>query len=86
MCETGFYDLTSFGCESECFCDPTGSGGSTGCDIISGQCTCMKGYVGKKCDLCRSGYWRSDGKCVECDCNLNGVLNQYDICDQVIWF
>lgn len=83
VCEPGFYNLTSFGCKNECHCDPFGSFNSTSCDMMTGKCSCKEGYKGQNCDVCISGYWKSEGLCVKCDCNLNGVLNEYDICDQV---
>ena len=58
----------------------------TYCDLITGQCPCKDGYAGKDCDKCISGYWNSNGECLKCDCNLNGVLNLDDICEKVTFY
>lgn len=38
--------------------------------------------MGQRCDKCTSGYWRNDTECIKCSCNLNGVQDMNNICDQ----
>ena len=35
------------------------------CDVLSGDCHCKNGHFGKKCNLCKDGYYRENhtGKC-----------------------
>ena len=52
----GYWNLASGqGCQ-KCNCDPMGSIGSA-CDVSSGQCECLPGVGGLKCDACLAGYW-----------------------------
>ena len=83
LCEAGYYNLTSFGCMNKCDCDPAGSINKNSCDSKSGTCQCQPGYSGRFCNICSSGYWKSGSKCVKCECNLNGILDANNICDQV---
>ena len=85
-CQAGFYNLTSLGCVSKCRCDPNGAFDQTSCDIATGQCLCREGYYGISCDICKSGYWKSNFQCVKCQCDTVGILDNNNICDQVITF
>ena len=57
------------GCKS-CDCDPKGSiyGNTTACDE-SGQCECIEGVIGKKCDKCQENYYMNSFSpyCLPCD-------------------
>ena len=55
-CRNGYWDLASGeGCQS-CNCDPIGS--STGaCDEDSGQCECLPGVTGQRCDQCLPNHY-----------------------------
>ncbi len=83
ICSTGYYNLTSYGCVNKCNCDPAGSLNKTFCNPNDGKCVCKTGYTGRNCSLCANGYWRSNSECKKCECNLNGILNPNNICDQV---
>jgi hypothetical protein len=85
-CQSGFYNFTSLGCLNKCACDLNGSIDNKKCDIFSGQCTCREGYAGVNCNLCAKGFWKINSNCVKCDCNLNGVLDKNNICNQVNLF
>ena len=47
----------------DCLCNLTGTGGDESCDI-AGQCSCVTGFSGLKCDECPVGYSGAD--CTEC--------------------
>lgn len=69
-----------------CDCDPTGSLDDGICDSIAepeseteaGSCHCKKHVKGRRCDICKDGFWNltssADG-CVECTCNTLGTVN-----------
>nr|AAI61643.1 LOC100145762 protein [Xenopus tropicalis] len=69
------------GCE-ECNCSPTGLQNKTepGCDIQTGQCTCMPNVVGRRCERCAPGFYGYPA-CRPCNCNRDGV--ELSICDPV---
>jgi coxsackievirus/adenovirus receptor len=50
VCETGFFNLTEFGCE-DCMCNVNGSVNAS-CSTLTGECFCKMGVVGRKCDMC----------------------------------
>ncbi|XP_009995324.1 PREDICTED: laminin subunit beta-2 [Chaetura pelagica] len=50
-----------------CACSPEGSVSQL-CDIVSGQCRCQPGAVGRQCDQCQPGYWGFPA-CRPCQCN-----------------
>jgi hypothetical protein len=83
-CEEGYYNLTRFGCVNKCTCNAIGSFNKTNCDSKTGVCVCREGYTGLSCDSCESGFWKNNQECVRCSCNLNGILNANNICDQVL--
>jgi hypothetical protein len=82
ICQPGYFNLTQFGCVSQCACSETGSLNQF-CSSLTGQCPCREGYTGRDCGKCQSGYWLSDSKCIKCVCNLNGILDNNNICEQV---
>lgn len=84
ICEQGYFNLTRLGCISKCSCDAKGSVDIDNCDSGTGQCSCKVGYTGRACDKCSNGYWRTNNSCIKCNCNLYGILNEDNICDQVI--
>lgn len=43
-------------CPTACQCDPQGSLSSE-CNPHGGQCQCKPGVVGRRCDLCATGYY-----------------------------
>lgn len=49
---------------------------SSTCNIFTGQCECLKGRTGPKCNECPDGMY-GDPKinCKVCECNSSGVLN-----------
>ena len=56
---------------SECDCDPQGSAQSQ-CDRRTGQCVCLLGISGYKCDRCDRGTTGELPNCVPCgDCFNN---------------
>lgn len=73
-------------CKS-CDCDPIGSLDDGICDSVSdveseieaGACHCKTHVKGRRCDICREGFWNltetnPDG-CEECTCNIEGTVN-----------
>ena len=56
-CKPGFFNLSSEnadGCQP-CDCNPEGSMTVDTCDLQSGQCECVMGVGGRRCDMCPSG-------------------------------
>ena len=85
-CQLGYFDKTRYGCISKCDCSEIGSFNSSACDEETGQCECKPGYGGLNCDECSNGYWKTaDSRCLKCLCQVNGVLDKENICDQVIY-
>lgn len=73
-------------CKS-CDCDPVGALDDGICDSVAdpeseneaGACHCKTHVKGRRCDICREGYWNltesnPDG-CDECTCNILGTVN-----------
>ena len=59
------------GC-SMCNCHPLGSLGPV-CDLESGECSCLDGVDGIKCDQCADGFFGlSATGCQACTCNASG--------------
>lgn len=57
-----------------CKCDTTGTfADSTHCDQNTGQCSCVEGRGGKRCDECPFNYWGSPR--TECKSNSFFFLN-----------
>ncbi|XP_071835637.1 laminin subunit alpha-like isoform X2 [Apostichopus japonicus] len=72
------------GCEAcDCFLDGT-IGGLSICDMSTGQCLCKAAVTGRKCDVCRDGYYMLQGEsafgCVECGCDVGGSIHGF--CDK----
>ncbi|KAJ8032912.1 Laminin subunit alpha [Holothuria leucospilota] len=73
------------GCE-ECDCYVDGTiGGLAICDMSSGQCLCKAAVDGRKCDVCKDGFYNLQGSnafgCVECGCDVGGSI--HGVCDKV---
>ena len=61
-------------CSNTCLCSVSGSRVQS-CDRISGQCECVAGRSGHKCDLCSGGQVeRSSGGCSDSDDSDSDVL------------
>lgn len=56
-----------------CDCDPDMSLDTTTCDVLTGQCACRPGVIGRQCDACPSGFIgpsvHTGRPCVRCFCN-----------------
>lgn len=79
-CFLGFFNLTEApsGCQP-CDCDVTGSIGTT-CNLTTGQCQCVGGLGGLRCDQCTEGFFNTgipssnetypqENACVPCVCS-----------------
>ena len=79
----------------DCSCNLTGTGGDENCSGLTGQCSCITGFTGLKCDecavgytggpggdcsICISGYYAGDSGCVQCGCNLSGTIGGSSSC------
>ncbi|KAF3427281.1 LOW QUALITY PROTEIN: hypothetical protein E2986_11364, partial [Frieseomelitta varia] len=85
VCADSFYGHPDFGCKP-CPCPQADKRFSNTCTVLANAeptCVCKPGYTGRKCERCSSGYYGSPhvpgGKCIPCDCNAAGSLN--DECD-----
>ncbi|CAH1787839.1 unnamed protein product [Owenia fusiformis] len=66
-----------------CECYPPGTyqpgnpGDTLLCESGTGQCRCKFNVIGRKCDMCREGYWNvdSDNGCERCNCDRIGSYN-----------
>ncbi|KAH0617809.1 hypothetical protein JD844_016413 [Phrynosoma platyrhinos] len=76
VCLFGYYGLsTGLGC-LPCNCSKAGSVAED-CDD-EGQCRCVPGVAGEKCDRCAHGFYAfQDGGCTPCNC-----AHTLDICDE----
>ncbi|KAI8787320.1 laminin subunit alpha-1 [Biomphalaria glabrata] len=61
-------------CWKPCNCSLEGSSNHQ-CDPQTGQCHCMPGYQGLKCDTCALGHYDNLIRCTPCDCNSIGSLD-----------
>lgn len=47
--------------------------------IVAGQCSCKIYAAGRQCDKCKDGYYHLTAAnpegCVQCECNVAGILN-----------
>ncbi|CAF0800708.1 unnamed protein product [Brachionus calyciflorus] len=62
----------------DCDCDITGTIlNSNDCDQKTGQCPCIAGRSGRRCDACPFGYWGNPlTGCKKCHCSSQGSASQ----------
>lgn len=74
-CRDGYFgDATQQNCQ-RCICNRVGTNRTQGeCDRVDGQCPCLPGVVGMRCDSCEENYWNlgSEDGCSPCDCDPTG--------------
>ncbi|XP_041418335.1 usherin [Xenopus laevis] len=81
ICISHKYNLSIFnllGCR-DCDCDPLGTLVGTQCDPISGQCKCLPNNQGRRCNLCKTGFYLSnaqDERCIPCSCHPTASHNE----------
>eukprot|EP00118_Oscarella_pearsei_P020227 m.218647 g.218647 ORF g.218647 m.218647 type:complete len:1794 (+) comp39902_c1_seq2:821-6202(+) len=79
-CSDEFFGNATFGGSCEpCACDGEGSNSSI-CDKTSGQCSCIDGFSGRKCDVCKDGRFNKAEGCLACDCNVTNTVNASNVC------
>jgi laminin alpha 3/5 len=78
-CVPGTYGFDPyFGCD-DCDCNLDGTVDGNGvCNPDSGQCDCKTNLDGRRCDVCKAGFYNYP-QCFECSCNANGTIDR--ICD-----
>uniref|UniRef100_A0A8C5SYR3 Laminin subunit alpha 3 n=1 Tax=Laticauda laticaudata TaxID=8630 RepID=A0A8C5SYR3_LATLA len=63
-------------------CDPAGTR-----DSYSGYCQCLQNVEGPTCSICKPLYWNLDSAnpygCIDCQCNVAGVLSGIRECQQL---
>lgn len=72
-CRPDHYNFTSSGC-TPCNCFPLGSVRDDDvCDSVSGDCECVEGVTGRRCDTCPASSIGPNKNtvllCVDCFCN-----------------
>ena len=87
-CSDGFYNLTSdnlLGCQP---CNCTKDGQNITCDLITGECYCLRHVIGTDCDRCENGFfakgredYNANGCQHACNCNPIGSVPGTS-CDQ----
>lgn len=73
--------------EDLCNCSNGGEGilDPDECDQITGQCSCLMGYIGLQCEDCEEGYFSNGTSgCLPCACDSFGAVNH--LCDRSGWF
>ncbi|KAL0965126.1 hypothetical protein UPYG_G00277150 [Umbra pygmaea] len=64
--------------ELSCNCSNEGSLPVSDCDRISGQCVCLPGYVGLRCDECQEAHFNNGSTgCVPCSCDSSGAVGPH---------
>uniref|UniRef100_A0A8C4QLX0 Laminin EGF-like domain-containing protein n=1 Tax=Eptatretus burgeri TaxID=7764 RepID=A0A8C4QLX0_EPTBU len=91
-CRVGFFgDAITQSCH-DCHCDKRGTDparcpvaiSTCYCDPLSGQCPCLPGVQGQRCELCQADHWglESGGGCSPCHCDpvhsLSSQCNEAD--------
>ena len=68
---SGIYDMSAFRCCSACDCNATGTVVDSTCDPFTGQCSCLDGVAGRRCQYCQPGFYRfSASGCLRTYCSL----------------
>ncbi|XP_028580478.2 usherin [Podarcis muralis] len=81
QCMPHTYNLTTqnfLGCEI-CDCDPLGTGPGTVCDQLNGQCVCLPHHHGRRCNVCKPGFYaslRGINGCIPCLCHPTGSVEE----------
>ena len=69
-----------------CDCDPSGSTGFGECETyadpidgtVAGRCLCKRNVQGRRCDLCKDGFWNLQESnlngCQSCNCDPRGTV------------
>lgn len=77
-----------------CDCDPHGALDNGVCDSLTdetnnleaGACHCKKNVEGRRCDICKNGFWNFDAEnpegCQPCTCSMLGTINNQG-CDML---
>ena len=57
-----------------CNCSAVGSTSAAECNGTTGQCPCLEGYVGLRCESCAQGFYleRRSQRCRPCGCSPAG--------------
>ncbi|XP_072739303.1 multiple epidermal growth factor-like domains protein 9 isoform X2 [Ciconia boyciana] len=57
-----------------CNCSVVGSASAAGCNGTTGQCPCLEGYTGLRCESCAEGFYleRRSQRCRPCGCSPAG--------------
>uniref|UniRef100_UPI00358E9050 laminin subunit beta-2-like isoform X2 n=1 Tax=Myxine glutinosa TaxID=7769 RepID=UPI00358E9050 len=91
-CRVGFFgDATTQSCH-DCHCNTRGTDparcpaaiSTCYCDPLSGQCPCLSGVQGRRCELCQADHWGFEGGrgCSPCHCHpvhsLSSECNEAD--------
>ena len=61
--------------DSGCVCNSLGTNRSKAeCDRVDGQCPCLPGVEGQRCDRCQANHWNlaSRNGCTACNCDPTG--------------
>ncbi|CAD5215290.1 unnamed protein product [Bursaphelenchus okinawaensis] len=87
-CERCKPKLYNFPLCEECNCNPNGVvDGFAGCDTVKeGElCSCKENVDGRTCSECKPTFWdlsvRNPQGCVDCNCNMTGVVSLLNTCD-----
>ncbi|XP_043920288.1 laminin subunit alpha-2 isoform X4 [Protopterus annectens] len=84
-CAAGFYGSPTIPGRScqECECDFYGALPAP-CDTVTGQCQCIPGATGPRCDGCMHRHVRDGMNCISCDDECTGLLlNDLDHLNQM---
>lgn len=65
-----------------CNCSVVGSASAAECNVTTGQCPCLDGYTGLRCEICAQGFYQEPNsqQCRPCGCSPSGSSTTQ--CDQ----